>query len=145
LITSDRLKDLIFFAVMFGISIVVAWIAKGIYDQAVQAPICFDYARHMELPNVDVLEFADVKVRDRYDRGHNCTFRNTRTGAIVILDFEPQDIPTTADSFQGVILAISFVGTMFGGTWIAGNLMIRLGILPDRLFASFRPGKSTPQ
>lgn len=104
-------------AIGMGISLVGVYIVQTVYIQQIQVPLCFDYARRMNVEEIDSLEFTSVTIASNHFHGHTCVFSHTRTNAPVILDFAPADIPTSTDTMQtmSTIGAFLMIGLLIFG------------------------------
>lgn len=110
-------------------ALIATVICGGLYKTLVQAPLCYTYAAEQGMVT-DNLTFAEVEIVNNRAavRRHTCRFTDAHTTAPVLLEFAPEDIPYTADTFQVLSMVLSFV---CGGivVWVSCLLIAwRLGI-----------------
>jgi hypothetical protein len=109
--------------------------AKYAYEQAFQAPACFDYARRKGLAEMDQLRFRDVVIANK-TRQHSCIFRHAQREAPVVLRFDDADVPRGRDAGEIAVMILSFALVAGLGVWRWGRWLQRHGY--TRL-GGFRP------
>lgn len=94
-------------AILIGLVGVV--LAKAAFEQWVQQPRCFDYARAKGVTDIEHLRFDGVGIASNRYRSHHCNFTDTRTNTPVLVRFEDADVPTGLDSLQVCCMIVPLI------------------------------------
>jgi hypothetical protein len=88
------------------------------YQQLVQAPACYEYARKKNLRDLDDLTFSSARIATK-ERRHVCYFYTPGGNAPVVLEFNPADIPSGRDAGEIAVTIGAFALFAGFGTWLA--------------------------
>jgi hypothetical protein len=80
-----------------------------IFEQWVQQPRCFDYARTKAVPDIEQLRFDGVGIASNQYRGHHCNFTDIRTQMPVLVRFDEADVPTGLDTLQVCCMIVPLI------------------------------------
>ena len=99
--------------------------ARYAYQHAVQAPLCYEYARKQQLADVDQLRFREAGIAGRR-REHDCVFHHAQRDVPVVLRFDDADVPRGLDAGEiaamiGAFLLFSGIGVWWWECWLKRN------------------------
>lgn len=110
------------------------------YNRLIQAPVCYEYARRKNLPELEHLRFSGVRIASK-QRMHTCYFADERLSAPVALHFDRADIPNARDGFQIAAAIAAFVLSVLLGRVIWRRWLRRNGFT---VLGGFRPADPAP-